>query len=91
VRLANEALEHDPEEASAHLLLANVAIERSEDPIESLRHAVEGHAPPPEALGRLATRLDAGEEACQLATRYLEVAPSGYDAADVRRVAARCE
>ncbi|HEY8426833.1 MAG TPA: tetratricopeptide repeat protein, partial [Sandaracinaceae bacterium] len=88
--LANEALRHDERNASAHLLLANIAIERAESPVEHLRRAVQGDAPPPEALGRLAARLSRGEEACRLARRYLEVAPRGYDAPDVREVASHC-
>lgn len=90
VRLAQEALGHDPESGPAHLLLANVAIERGESPVDSLRLAVAAQAPPPEALGRLVSRLPVGEEACRLGRRYLEVAPGGYDASAVREVAARC-
>ncbi|MCZ7686109.1 MAG: hypothetical protein M5U28_48075 [Sandaracinaceae bacterium] len=90
VRLANEALGHDAQNASAHLLLANVAIERGTSPVDHLGSAARGHAPPPEALGRLAARLSTGEEACRNARRYLEVAPRGYDAPDVREVADRC-
>src|SRR5690606_5953417 len=75
VRSANQALEIDAELAAAHLLLANVAIERGESGIEELRRAVEGHTPPPEALGRLASRLPArSDDACRLAGRYLQVA-----------------
>jgi Flp pilus assembly protein TadD len=90
VRLANEAITLDARNASAHLLLANVAIERGDSPVEHLRRAVAGNAPPPEALGRLASRLGRGEEACRLATRYLQVAPRGYDAGEVRDVARDC-
>lgn len=90
VRLANEALGHDAQNASAHLLLANVAIERGASAVEHLRSATRGRAPPPEALGRLASRLAPGDEACALARRYLEVAPGGYDAREVREVASRC-
>ncbi|MEC7518560.1 MAG: tetratricopeptide repeat protein [Myxococcota bacterium] len=90
VEAANEAIAADERFGPAHLLLANVAIERGDDGIEHLRAAVGGVMPPPEALGRLAPRLGRGDEACQLARRYLEAAPGGYDAPDVRRVAARC-
>src|SRR5690606_27407202 len=51
VRLANEALALDARSAAPHLLLANVAIERGESPIEHFRRAVAGHSPAPEALG----------------------------------------
>lgn len=90
VSLATEALRLDPNIASAHLMLANVAIERSESPVEHLRRAVAGQAPPPEALGTLAVRLERGEEACTLGRRYLEVAPDGYDAPDVEDVVSSC-
>ncbi len=90
VEAANAALAADARFGPAHLLLANVAIERGNAPLEALRAAVTGVMPPPEALGRLAPRLGRGEEACTLARRYLEAAPNGYDAPDVRRVAARC-
>src|SRR5690606_3669735 len=75
VRRANEALALDGQLAAAHLLLANVAIERGQSPLEHLRKAAAGRAPSPEALGRLAVRLGRGEEACRLANRYLQVAP----------------
>ncbi len=91
VRLAQEALGHDATNGAAHLVLANVASERDESPVEHLRRAVAGQPPPPEALGRLTSRLPAGEEACTVARRYLEVAPEGYDASSVREVAARCQ
>lgn len=91
IRLAERALERDDAYGPAHLLLASVAIARGDDGVEHLRRAVEGHTTPPEALGRLAIRLRPGtDEACQLAQRYLEVAPEGYDASDVRRAARRC-
>lgn len=90
VRMANDALGLDARNAAAHLLLANVAIERNQSPVEHLRRAAAGRAPAPEAVGRLAARLPQGEEACRLASRYLQVAPRGYDASDVRAVARGC-
>lgn len=93
-RLAREAIELDERAAGAHLLLAIMAIEgRGDgDPIPHLRRAVEGDAPPPEALAQLARRLPSSdrEESCRLARRYMAVAPNGYDASDVRRVVQRC-
>ena len=88
--LAQEALEKDPESAEAHLLLAAIAIERDDDPIPHLRRAVDGRAPPPEALGRLSIRVR-GQEACDLARRYMRAAPEGYDAPDVQDVLDRCD
>lgn len=90
VRLANEAIAADEHLAAAHLLIATIAIERGSDPVEPLRRAAAGYAPPPEALGLLAPRLPVGEEACSVARRYLAAAPRGLDASDVRQVAARC-
>ena len=86
---AEAAIEKDPRASEAHLLLANIAIEEGDDPIPHLRAAVEGRAPLPEALGRLASRLR-GEEACELARRYMRAAPRGYDAPDVQDVLDRC-
>ncbi len=87
---AREAIARDARCADAHLLLANVAIETGGDPIPELRLAVAGTAPPPEAVGRLAVRLPAGQEACELAARYMRAAPQGYDADSVRSLQSRC-
>lgn len=88
-RLARQAIQKDARTSDAHLLLANVALEEGEDPIPHLRRAAEGKAPLPEVLGRLATRVR-GNEACDLARRYMSAAPEGYDSPDVQRVLARC-
>ncbi|MFK7984738.1 MAG: tetratricopeptide repeat protein [Sandaracinaceae bacterium] len=87
---ANEAIQADEAYGPAHLLLANVAMEQSLSPAEALQASVAGHETPPEAVGRLAVQLARGEEACRLAARYLEIAPRGYDAEDVRDVEDRC-
>jgi len=86
---AREAVELDPQCAEAHLVLANIAEEDREDPVPHFRAAVQGRSPPPEALGRLSLRLR-GAEACELARRYIEAAPRGYDASDVRSLLRRC-
>jgi Tfp pilus assembly protein PilF len=86
---ARQAIELDARNADAHLLLANVAMEEGEDPIPHFRAAIAGQAPQPEALGRLALRLR-GDEACDLARRYLERCPNGYDAPDVQGALRRC-
>ena len=88
---ARQAIEADPRLSIAHLLLANIEIELGRDPSASLREAVQGRVPPPEALGRLAIRLASGDEACRLAQRYMETAPRGYDAPQVRPIASRCQ
>jgi Tfp pilus assembly protein PilF len=87
---AREAVRLDERNAEARLVLTELALVRGGDPEKQLRKAVEGRAPPPEAVGRLAARLERGKEACQLAERYMKAAPDGYDARDVRRVLSRC-
>ncbi len=93
-RLANEAIELDANASGAHMLLAIMAIEGhgGTEPVEELRRAVDGDAPAPEAVAQLALRLASSDraEACRLARRYLAVAPDGYDASEVRRLAGRC-
>ena len=87
-RHAERALELDDQSAEAHLLLGRIAIERDEDAAPHLRAAVAGRAPPAEALGMLVPR--AGDDSCELAERYLLIAPRGYDAPVVRRAQRRC-
>lgn len=87
---ADEAVRLDPLCAEAHLILADLEIEASRDPIPELRLALAGTAPPGEAVGRLALRLGPGEERCALGRRYLEIAPRGYDARDVRSALDAC-
>jgi len=87
---ANEAIGLDPLCAEAHLILADLEIEGSRDPIPELRLALAGTAPAGEAVGRLALRLGAGEERCALSRRYLEIAPRGYDARDIRTALDMC-
>ena len=89
-QLGRRALEADSASAEAHLLLATVQIENEEDPLEHLRAAVAGRAPPPEALGRLSIRLPRGQERCDLARRYMRAAPEGFDAPDVQDVLRGC-
>lgn len=88
--LAREAVAKDERNAAAHLVLAMVAVEEGDEPTPELRLAATGRAPPPAAIGQLALRLRTTSEACDLARRYLEAAPRGYDASDLRSVAARC-
>ncbi|UJR86510.1 tetratricopeptide repeat protein [Sandaracinus amylolyticus] len=89
-RLAQQAISADPRCSEAHLLLANVAIERNEDPIPHFRASIAGTRVMPEAVGRLAIRLERGDEACTLARRYIEAAPRGYDRDEVDGVQRRC-
>ncbi len=79
----------DPRSAEAALLLGRIALARRQDALPHLRAAVEGRAPAPLALGLLAPRVR-GEESCQLAGRYLDRAPEGWDARAMRRILSRC-
>jgi tetratricopeptide (TPR) repeat protein len=89
-QLAEAAVALDPLCAEAHLVLADVATVGSHDPIPELRLAAAGTYPMPEALGRLAARLERGEEACTSARLYDERAHGGYDQDDVDEVLERC-
>jgi len=86
--LAERALALDEKSAEAHLLLGRIAIQQERDASEHLWAAVAGRAPPAEALGMLVPR--AGESACELADRYLIIAPTGYDVRAVRRAQRDC-
>jgi tetratricopeptide (TPR) repeat protein len=90
VRLAQEALALDPKCGEAHVVIANVAIERDEDATPHFREAIAGTHVPAEAYGRLAIRLERGPEACRHARRYVEIAPAGYDREEVDAVLRRC-
>ncbi len=87
--IAQESLELDRSCGLAHLALANVALERGRDPIVHLLAAVDGHLPPAEALGMLAPKLS-GSRACEIARRYLRIAPQGYDARAAQEVVRAC-
>ena len=86
---ADAAQRLDPQSSESALLLARVDLARGNSPVTHLRSAVEGRAPGPIALGMLASRVR-GEAACDLAARYLDRAPRGFDAPAMRRTQARC-
>ncbi|MDQ3036836.1 MAG: tetratricopeptide repeat protein, partial [Myxococcota bacterium] len=88
-RLAEAAIAADPKCAEAHVVLANIAIERNGDPVPHFRAAIAGTRVPPEALGRLAIRVG-GSEGCTLGRAYVAAAPEGYDREDVDREMRRC-
>lgn len=90
-RAAREALEFDGGLSDAHLVIALVAIERSEDPTEPLRRAVESKGAMPEAKARLALQLGKSAEGCRLASQYVTAAPAGYDITRVRELALACQ
>ncbi len=88
---AKAAIQLDGRNAQAHLLLALIAVESSENPVPHLRSALAGRACPPEAVALLAQRLPRnGGEACALARRYLTAAPQGLDARAMKPLAGLC-
>ncbi len=90
-RLADEALALDAHCGAAHLLLADVAIDAGDDPVPHLRAAVAATATAPDAVGRLALRLERTAEGCALGRTYLErVDDSAYFASDVEAATRRC-
>jgi tetratricopeptide (TPR) repeat protein len=89
-RLAQQAVTLDARSGAAHLLLADVAVSAHGDPVPELTLAVEGTGAPPEAVGRLAMRLERGPTACGFARAYVERAPGGYDRDAVDEVLRRC-
>ncbi|MEZ4255536.1 MAG: tetratricopeptide repeat protein [Polyangiales bacterium] len=86
---AKKALEIVPKLGPAAHVLADVAIDMGGRPTAPLEEAEKAILTPPEALGQLAVRLR-GARACEVAKRYIEAAPSGFDAPRVRLVLRRC-
>ncbi|MBO6935868.1 MAG: tetratricopeptide repeat protein [Deltaproteobacteria bacterium] len=89
--LAERALEADPDNTMARLLMAIVDARSRRDPTPNLRAAIDGVPSRPMAMARLAIRLGTEGDGCALAARYLDVAPYGEDADAVKEVAERCE
>jgi tetratricopeptide (TPR) repeat protein len=88
---ATEAIRLDSACSAAHLLVASIRMELGAVATEDLQRAVEGSPPSVEAMGLLVLeRGTTSEDNCALARRYLEAAPRGLDARDVRRVVRRC-
>ncbi len=89
--LAQEALALDEQLGEAHLLVALVKGERSQNAAAELRKAVKGIYAPPEAVARLAFELKKSKESCHFASLYLERAPQGYDATRATQIVRRCK
>ncbi|HEY8427675.1 MAG TPA: hypothetical protein VIL20_04845 [Sandaracinaceae bacterium] len=89
LREAEVAQRLDGLSSEAALLQARIARVRNQPAEPFLRQALNGRAPAPMAIALLAESLH-GDEACELAQRYLERAPQGYDAPAMRRLARRC-
>ncbi|MGB0678058.1 MAG: hypothetical protein ACPGUV_00175 [Polyangiales bacterium] len=88
-RLAQQALSLHPTLPAAHLVNAVVALERRQPHTEHLRRALQGQAPLPEVMGRLARKLPAGAQRLALFRRYLASAPRGYDASAAQKAVGR--
>lgn len=88
---AERALEADPGNTMAQLLMARVDERSRRSPVPNLRAAITGVPRRPMAMGMLAIRLGTEEDGCALAAAYLEAAPYGELADDVKKVAERCE
>lgn len=88
---AQRALEIDPKNSEAHLLLADLANEREADDTRELELALEGVHPSSRPLGVLAIRAEQVNDAlCQYAQRYRRAAPSGQYARGIARVIRDC-
>ncbi len=88
---AERALEADPDNTMARVLMAGVDARSRRDPNPNLRAAITGVPRRPMAMARLAIRLGTDEDGCELAAAYLDAAPYGDDADAVKEVVERCE
>jgi Flp pilus assembly protein TadD len=90
-REAEQALELDPKNTEAHLLLADLAEEREQDGGPELEAAMDGRHPSARPLAVLAIREEQVSDAiCNYATRYRHAAPHGQYARGVARVRRDC-
>ncbi|MCB9592275.1 MAG: hypothetical protein H6719_06055 [Sandaracinaceae bacterium] len=88
-REAESARRLDGRSAEAALLLARLDRLRNRPAEAHLREALAGRAPAPMAIALLASSTE-GEEQCELAARYLDRAPQGFDAREMQRILTRC-
>lgn len=89
---ARQAIDRDPTNQEAMLLLGYVDVLQRRDAFERMRAASSGSL---EAVGWLATRTEGGDASdaasrCERLGRYLLGAPEGRHAAEARRLAAAC-
>lgn len=87
--LIARALKADRGCALAHLVAASLDEERGKNAVDEFKKATEGHFVMPEALARYA--LASKKPLCDMANRYLEAAPNGFDAPEMRRIAGKCD
>ena len=78
-------------DTEAEVLLARVASRSRQDPVPHWRAAIDGTPRRPLAEAMLALQLGVSEEGCALAASYLDAAPRGASAEDVRALIERCE
>ena len=88
---AQRALELDPKNGEAHLVLADLAADREQDDTAHLEAALDARRPPSRPLAVLAMRADpVTDAACDYARRYRRAAPAGQFARGVARVLRDC-
>lgn len=91
-RQARRAIEVDPKCAEAHYLRARVAIERDRDPVEHLRAALKGRAPPPQAKALLVIHSEGtSDELCRLAREYNDAVTGGRHRRSMFRALRECD
>ncbi len=93
LREANAALELDRQNAEAHLVLAEVAHDREDEPTATAeyRASLEGAHPPSRGLALLSIREEAvTAPICEYARRYRRAAPNGQYARGIWRVQRDC-
>lgn len=90
-REAQQALELDPQNSEAHLVMADVRADRSEDDAAELEAALTGLHPSSRPLATLGLRGEQVTDAsCDYVNRYRRAAPNGQYARGVARVYRDC-
>lgn len=88
---AQRALEIDPRNGEAHLVLADLASDREQDDAAELEASLRSRYPSSRPLAVLAIRADpVTDAACEHARRYRRAAPAGQYARGVARVLRDC-
>jgi Flp pilus assembly protein TadD len=91
-REAQRAIDLDPKNSEAHLVLADLLADREQDATAELEAALAGRHPPSRPLALLATRDENNitEVSCDYARRYRRAAPGGQHARAIQRVMREC-
>lgn len=88
---AQRAIEIDPRNTEAHLVLADLAADREQDDTAELEASLNGVHPSSRALAVLGMRPEpVTDAACDYARRYRRAAPAGQFARGVQRVLRDC-